>query len=416
MAAGPCFFAETRRYRWILAWWLALGSLVAAFSGCPAGGDGEWTPPAELVSRQAESGDRGGERSAESETELVSAEEFARVRGRVAEALAAAKGRRLSVETNAAWQILHGVLAVGRELPIEVGAKSERAVGYLMGGGSMKGLTLRGGDRFETLDGQTVRGIVAELEPGEKIGQGHRDQWLAYLSTACDLDASETIRMSNGDALTVEGWVRQAEWDVPLNFEREYSWTLMALIRHRPTDHQWVARDGESYSIESLLASEIGQLAPENACGGSHRLFAIAAALQARKDEGRPIEGAWSDAEGLVDLAVSQVREFRNADGSFSSKYFDRPGWSLDLAAALGTTGHAFEFVAMGGPEAALREAWMVEAADWLCETLERTEGLDLECGALYHALSGLAIYDRRTGGKPAIAKRDGRQRAAGNG
>jgi hypothetical protein len=49
----------------------------------------------------------------------------------------------------------------------------------------------------------------------------------------------------------------------------------------------------------------------------------------------------------------------------------------------------------------------MVEAADWLCETLERTEGLDLECGALYHALSGLAIYDRRTGGKPAIAKRD---------
>jgi hypothetical protein len=58
----------------------------------------------------------------------------------------------------------------------------------------------------------------------------------------------------------------------------------------------------------------------------------------------------------------------------------------------------------------------MVEAADWLCETLERTEGLDLECGALYHALSGLAIYDRRTGGKPAIAKRDGRQRAAGNG
>lgn len=302
-------------------------------------------------------------------------------------------GRRLGTDVNAAWQVMHGVLAYGREFTIATAAGPQPAVQYILGGGPIKGFQLRGGDRFD-IAGESVRGVIAELEPGQKIGQGHRDQWVAYMAN-CGFQDSDQVTTADGP-LTFQGWIRQIEWDVPRNFEGEYSWTLTALLAHRPTTHRWSARDGLDYSIESLLGAEVSQLAASNACGGSHRLCAIATALNRHRAAGLPITGVWSDAELVVEIAIEQSREFQNGDGSFSSHYFERPGWSPDLVTMLGTTGHVFEFLAVAVPDTMLREAWIQRAATTLCNVLDRTSHLDLECGALYHALSGLAIYERR--------------------
>jgi hypothetical protein len=190
--------------------------------------------------------------------------------------------------------------------------------------------------------------------------------------------------------------LRQIEWDVPLNFEREYSWTLMSLVPYRGTQHRWTARDGQDYSIETLLRSEIDQLSPTSACGGAHRLTAISIALNQRKAEGGTLSGVWSDAQELVDVAIEQTFAFQNDDGSFSSNYFEREGWALDLATAIGTTGHTLEFIAQGGSDAVLTSEATMKSAACLCRMLEQTAEHDLECGALYHALSGLQIYRRR--------------------
>ncbi|TVP99353.1 MAG: ADP-ribosylation factor-directed GTPase activating protein isoform b [Planctomycetaceae bacterium] len=383
---------------------LLLGSLV----GCPVGSDQIWREPPEMLVEATANSSKQAE-SAEAESPIVDVSS-AGEKGvpdqdplvlRVGEALRAGReGRQLSTDRHAAWQIMHGVLAYGRGFEIQTSAGMRPAVDFALGGGPIKGLVLRGGDRFETPDG-SIRGVVAELDPGQKIGQGHRDQWLAYMARS-DLGAEDVIQTLDGP-LALEGWLRQMEWDVPLNFEREYSWTLVALVTHRPTTHTWTARDGRTYSIDSLLQSEVGQLGPDSACGGSHRLCAIATAINARRAAGLPISGVWEDAEDVVSLAIEQVRDFQNADGSFSTHYFDRPGWSLDLTTTLGTTGHAFEFLAVAGDEDLLREPWVRRAAEILCDILERTAGLDLECGALYHALSGLSIYhERMTAGSPA--------------
>lgn len=315
---------------------------------------------------------------------------------RVADALKAnLQSRRLATDVNGAWQVMHGVLAYGRDFSVATASGPQPAVTYILSGGPLKGFLLRGGDKFE-IDGRSVRGVVAELQPGEKIGQGHRDQWVAYMADS-GLKPSDVVVTTDGP-LTVEGWIRQIEWDVPRNFEGEYSWTLTALLAHRPTTHRWTARDGSDYSIETLLESEVSQLSPTSACGGSHRLCAIAAAVNRHRAAGQPIIGVWADAEMVVEMAIEQSRDFQNADGSFSSHYFERPGWSPDLVAVLGTSGHVFEFLAVAGSDELLAEPWVQKAANNLCDLLERTSHIDLECGALYHALSGLSIFAKRTG------------------
>ena len=48
-------------------------------------------------------------------------------------------GRQLSVQQNAAWQIMHGVLAYQREFLVERDGVEMPAVDYLLEGGSMRG-------------------------------------------------------------------------------------------------------------------------------------------------------------------------------------------------------------------------------------------------------------------------------------
>jgi hypothetical protein len=311
-------------------------------------------------------------------------------------------GRQLSTEVHGAWQIMHGVLAYGPDFEVQSSEGQVRVIEHVLKGGSLKGFILRSGDRFDapkdapkdSADALYTRGIRADLDPGTKLGQGHRDQWLAYL-VSCSLPLNQVIQTLDGPR-RLDLWLRQMEWDVPLNFEREYSWTLMSLIPYRGTQHRWTARDGQDYSVETLLRSEIDLLSPTSACGGAHRLTAISIALNQRKAEGGTLTGVWADAQALVDVAIEQAFEFQNEDGSFSSNYFEREGWSLDVATAIGTTGHTLEFIAKGGSDEVIASDATMKAAKCLCRMLEQTAEHDLECGALYHALSGLQIYRRR--------------------
>ena len=66
--------------------------------------------------------------------------------------------RELSVETNAAWQILHGVLAYQREFLIAVEGREVPAVDYLLNGGEMRGWTVE----IVTRPGSGGRGLRAK--------------------------------------------------------------------------------------------------------------------------------------------------------------------------------------------------------------------------------------------------------------
>lgn len=309
--------------------------------------------------------------------------------------------RGLSIEINGAWQIFHGILAFGDQFEVDTSTGRQPALKYFSKGGSCDGFLPSPGNQFKVADkndsgsrDQVRYGLNVEIEASTKIGQGHRDQWLAVVAQAgLPIDANW---IAQNQSFTVSDWLRQAEFDVPLNYEAEFSWTIIPLAIYRPTSHRWTARDGDTYSTEMLLELEIVRDLEASVCGGTHRLIGIATALQKRKSEGAPMTEVWQKAEDHLNTAVQLAKQNQNPDGSYSTAYMHRTGWCHDLGESLGTTGHVLEFLAMAADDETLRSDWVRRSASKLCDILDQCRNVDLECGVLYHALHGLVEYRRR--------------------
>ena len=302
--------------------------------------------------------------------------------------------RELSVDQQAAWQILHGVLAYGRHFPVSYQGRRVSAVSLTQQGGPLRGWLSEA-----VHDERTGRvGLRALMDPGTKAGQGHPDQWFAVLAQA-GVKLDETF-MVRGQRLTMADYAWQVMQDAPRNPANEFSWTLIGLTIYYPANHTWVASDGQTWSIERMMKVELGQRLAQSACGGTHRLIGMAMALQRHLRDGGKVDGVWKEAQDRIAWATARAREYQNPDGSFSTNYFERPGYHPDLAENLGTTGHTLEFLAVSLPPEELRADWIRRAAVRLCLLFEETRDIPLECGALYHAAHGLVLYREKLFGK----------------
>lgn len=300
--------------------------------------------------------------------------------------------RGLSQNRNAAWQVIHGAVAYGDKLLMDVEGKSELALPYLFQGGELAGWELREGD---FIPGTGRKGIRVSVEEGSFTGQGHVDQFIGYLSQVNI--PLETKIAAGGNEHTLEDWARQAQRDICQNPYQEYSWTLIALTNYFPTETQWEGTDGRQWTLEPFVEREASQDLTRSACGGMHRLMGLAHSVRYREKLGGRFEGGWLKAKQVVDGAIAKARAFQNSDGSFSTRYTDRPGNSADLSNCIGATGHTLEFLAYALPNEELKSPWMEKAVLRLCEMLHSAEPADLECGGGYHALAGLRLYaDRR--------------------
>ena len=301
------------------------------------------------------------------------------LRDTIDEVLGFTQSRHMNSKDHAAWQIVHGILAFGRDLQIEADGKLVSALDYLLAGGQLKGWVLKPGDR----------GLEAVLEAGSKTGQGHEDQWAGYLSQ-CGLEWETPITVGDrtfkfGDLIT------QAQWDVYQGMEA--SWTLMALSAYIAPNTTWKAKDGNDWSIERLIAMEAAASLDDSPCGGSHRMGGIALALNRHLAEGGELTGGWKAADDKVQQCVRKCREFQQPDGTFSTNYWIRASTSPDASIKLGTTGHQLEFLALAMTDAQLSEPWVTRSVVVLCDLLKQTRTLPVECGGLYHTAHGLALY-----------------------
>ncbi|MFO0914490.1 MAG: ADP-ribosylation factor-directed GTPase activating protein isoform b [Pirellulales bacterium] len=306
--------------------------------------------------------------------------------------------RRLTVADNGAWQILHGVLAYGRNLPLTLDSTGKKApaIEYLLGGGPANGWVLVPGD----INPETKRrGLRATVDAGSKTGQGHQDQWIGYMAD-CQFPLETEVR-AQGQSYQLGDMIWQAQYDVARNPLREYSWTLMGLTQYLPTNSEWTAADGNRWSIERLLQEELDQEVKGAACGGTHRLGGLAIALRNHRRQGRPASGVWDDVRARLDEYVVLARSLQNPDGTFSTHFFIRPSSSPDVTGNLAATGHILEFLTLVLSPEELQEPWITAAATQLCDMLESTSNLNLECGALYHALHGLYLLDQTLGSSP---------------
>lgn len=297
--------------------------------------------------------------------------------------------RRLDAGVQGAWQVVHGILAFGPEFPLLLAGRSVPALEHLLGGGTLTGWHLRPG----------AAGVIAVVEEGSTTGQGHPDQWLGYLSQ-CGLGGIplETKLRVAGRDFTVGDLLAQAQADIRPG--QEATWTLMALSAYLPPDATWQAADGTPWSTEKVVRMEAEADLSASACGGAHRLYGLVSALKKHRaatgNTTAALSGGWADAALVIDDAIDRARRFQQADGSFSVHSFDRPGTSADVFAKLGATGHIFEVLALALDDERLREPWVTRAAERLTLLLEQTADVDVECGALYHAVHGLLLYRER--------------------
>jgi hypothetical protein len=315
---------------------------------------------------------------------------------RIDAVLAAARdNRRLDAGVQGAWQAVHGILAFGKDFPIAHSDTVTSALEYLLGGGAITGWILRPGNP----------GVIAVVEEGSTTGQGHPDQWLGYLSQ-CGVatDASgltgglplTTPLVVSGRSFTLADLLAQAKHDIRPG--QESSWTLMALAAYLPTDASWEASDGRRWTTEDVVRMEAESDIVGAACGGTHRLCGLAAAVRAyREAHGEPPPGSgWAAAEDVLMDHIDMAHRFQQPDGSFSVNFFERPARSPDVFTTLGATGHVFEVLAIILDDERLNEPWVTRAAERLVTLLERTSDIDAECGGLYHAAHGLALYRHR--------------------
>lgn len=290
--------------------------------------------------------------------------------------------RVMNTRDHAAWQIVHGIEAYGRDLKIEHEGQVVPALEYLLGGGQLTGFNLQPGEY----------GVSAIVEPGSKTGQGHKDQWLGYMSFA-DVPP-DALLMCQGSPYRFNDLVTQAQWEQRAG--EEASWALMAYARYLPVDARWSARDGGAWTLERVIEMEASEDIAASACGGTHRLTGIAMMLNAYLAEGGELKGGWQKAYDVVQQHVQMARDFQQPDGSFSSNYFVRPGSTSSIDQWISTTGHTFEFLSYALTDEQLREPWMVRACVKLCKLLEQTRKVSVECGGLYHTAGGLIHYRQR--------------------
>ncbi|MBC7852646.1 MAG: hypothetical protein IAF94_04345 [Pirellulaceae bacterium] len=114
---------------------------------------------------------------------------------------------------------------------------------------------------------------------------------------------------------------------------------------------------------------------------------------------GGKLEGVWQQCEDQIQEQIKRAKAAQNADGSLSSKYFQRPATAPDITEWMASSGHVFEFLAEAMNKEQLQEPWMKRAAWKLCEQFRKTKAVDVECARLFHATHGLVLYREKVFG-----------------
>ncbi len=317
------------------------------------------------------------------------------IRARLEAVLHTNARRYLKVGTHTPWQIFHGILAYGGQYTIlDRNDRAITAVSYILSRGGLDGTRL-----FEP----TPYGLRV-VQTGTT--EGHPNQFLAILALSnVPLDAPIVV-----DKLRyqVHHLLTNAQYEYYTG--QEASWSLIAFTTYLPLDSRWRNKYDDVVSIEGIVDYEV-RLATEYApCGGTHNLFALAYALDRFRSQHpeTQLTGVWSRADDKLRRYAELTRAYQNADGSFSTLFYNGRGLGDDPETIMYSTGHTLEWLSVYLSDQELRSAWVENAVLRLCQAFEQTATAPLKCGPMYHALHGLKLYYERRFGEVQVVGGNG--------
>jgi hypothetical protein len=145
-----------------------------------------------------------------------------------------------------------------------------------------------------------------------------------------------------------------------------------------------------------LIREELAQPVRSAACGGTHRMMGFSYATRKRRERGEKMVGQFARAAKFVEDYHEYTFKLQNADGSFSTNWFNGRGDWADLNRRLQTTGHILEWLVYSLDKDALRDPRVVKAVDYLAGMLLDSPRRQWEVGPLGHGLHALVLYDER--------------------
>lgn len=281
------------------------------------------------------------------------------------------------------WAVLHWIVGFGVDTQLDVGGKRANAIGWMCWNQPCYGMQLL------TLD----RGLVTpRIGPGY---QGHEGQFLHML--ALSRVPKDFGMKVDGREFTLEDLIRREQ--LTCRAGTELTFKLLALVHYLGTEATWQSDDGQAWSIERLLKEEMKQSVIGAACGGTHRMDALAYAVRRRESAGEPLTGQWMRAKKYVEDYQVYTYKLQNSDGSFSTSWFEGRGNQNDIARKLNTTGHTLEWMLISLPDDQLNDPRLVKAVEFLKDLLWNYRGHKWEIGPKGHAIHALVIYDERVFG-----------------
>ena len=265
---------------------------------------------------------------------------------KVRKTLAVYEPKHLNARDNTCWEVMHGLIAFGPRTEIfrdGPGGTTVNAMGWLCWSGRCQNepLVILENDHPHALYGVGL--------------QGHDGQYLAMLAQW--KVRPESPMHIGGKDFTVADFIDEEK--LTCQSGTELTFKLIALQHYLPSDATWTSRNGEKWDIPKLLKAEIESPIHGATCGGSHRLFGIANAVNERIKRGEPINGQWARAaKYTADYQRYTLGTLQNPDGSFSTEWFNYPADRAgDVDRKIQTTGHMLEWLAWSLPEDEMRNA-----------------------------------------------------------
>lgn len=292
--------------------------------------------------------------------------------------------RQLNSRDHNPWEMMHAIIAYGVHTKVHRGgpkAPTVNAVSYLCWNGPCHGLELLYLDknRVNARKGPYVQGHYAQLLAILAQSRVPKDYPLRVGDrkfTIADLIETEKLTCDEGMELTFK---------------------LIAFSHYCDSDMTWKNDKGDEWDIPRLIKEELkAPILSNAACGGTHRLTALAYAVRNRAKQGHEIDGAWLRAQKYLNDYHRYNFSLQNSDGSFSTEWFRRREARDDLDRRLQTSGHILEWFVYSLPEEQLTDPRVVKAVKYLSGILAAQPSREWEIGPLGHAIHALAIYDQR--------------------
>jgi hypothetical protein len=370
-------------------------------AGCGGDGDQGTRTPEPAEHETVENPDASFTPAPEETGDVVAplTEDLVELRSKVRSVLRMYQPRCLNTREHNPWEVMHAVIGFGVDANLRRGGpKGEKvnAVSWLCYNGACKGQ-------------QMLWVSNGQLTARQGVGlQGHYGQFLAILAQShVPLDYPVVV---NNKHFTLADLLEHEKRDCRAG--EELTFKLIATMHYmQDSDETWKSRDGQTWSIERLVREELAQPIRGAACGGTHRLMGLSYAVNKRIKRGQSVTGEFARAQKFVNDYHRYTFGLQNADGSFSTQWFNRREAKPDVDRRLKTTGHILEWLVFSLSDEELRKPNVVKAVNYLSGIMLEGNRRTWEIGPIGHASHALVVYDRRVfqphdASQPEIASR----------